>query len=75
MKRIRNFALTVLAAASVASAAPSIGPSHFVNYAHPETFLAEAIRSAAPEGAEMPSRSVLAACGVLGILIVKASRE
>ena len=76
MKWIRNLILAALAAVPVASAAPSIGPSHFVNHASPETFLSDALRAAAPIApAEPPSNTVLAACGVLGILIVKASRE
>ena len=76
MKRIRTFALVALAAASVASAAPAIGPSHFVNYASSDTFLTEAVRAAVPSApAEGPSRAILMSCAVLGILIVKASRE
>jgi len=76
MRRIRNFSLAVLAAASAASAAPAIGPNHFGNYASPESFLTGVLRAAKPPApAEAPSRSILSACGVLGILIVKASRE
>jgi hypothetical protein len=75
MKRIRNFGLVVLAAASMASAAPSIGPSHFVNYASPETFITDAVRAATPSGAEMPSPALMASGLVLVILIVKAANE
>ncbi|HZO51937.1 MAG TPA: hypothetical protein VFB63_04435 [Bryobacteraceae bacterium] len=75
MKRIRNFSLVVLAAASMASAAPSIGPSHFVNYASPETFLSDALSAATPTGAEMPSPALMASGLVLVILMVKAAGE
>ena len=75
MKRIRNFALAALAAVSVASAAPSIGPSHFVNHTSPETFLSDALRAAAPTGAEMPCKTLMASGLVLVLLIVKAASE
>ena len=75
MKKIRNFVLAALAATSVATAAHSTYPNQFVNYPSPEIFFRAAVRAATPAPAAPPSRAVLASCAVLGILIVKASRE